>query len=350
MRSILETTDPVLVSYVEALLKEAGIGLHVADVNMSIVEGSIGIFPRRVLVGDDDAERARRILADAGLAQWLAGSNRRTETAGAVAATPPQADATAHEATTDAFLGGRLSIRQPRKGYRAGLDAVLLAAAAPVRAGTGERVLDAGSGVGVVGLSVAERISDALVTLVELEPELLALARENVGDNGLSDRVSVVQADVAAGGAAFNGSGSELTPGTFAHVLANPPYFAAGSGTEPSDNLKAGAHQMPREGLDAWVRFLATAAAADGSATIIHRADALPAVLAALDGRFGAIKVFPVFPRAGEAASRVIVQGIKGSRAPLTLLAGLVLHMEGHGFAPEAEAILRHGAALDLEP
>jgi tRNA1(Val) A37 N6-methylase TrmN6 len=349
MRSILETTDPVLVSYVEALLKEAGVGLHVADVNMSIVEGSIGIFPRRILVGDDDAERARRILADAGLADWLAGSGRAGAPDRPAELELPRATAT-DATTTDAFLGGRLSIHQPRKGYRAGLDAVLLAAAAPVRTGAGERVLDAGSGVGVAGLSVASRVPDARVTLVEIEPELVALAQENVGDNSLSDRVTVVQADVTAGGAAFNGSGSELTPGAFTHVLANPPYLATGSGTAPPHSLKAGAHQMPREGLDAWVRFLATAAAADGSATVVHRADALAAVLAALDGRFGAIKVFPIFPRAGEAASRVIVQGIKGSRAPLMLLPGLVLHLEGHGFGPEAEAILRHGAALDLEP
>lgn len=75
MRSILETTDAVIVSYVEALLKEAGIGMHVADVNMSIVEGSIGIFPRRVLVADKDWSAARQLLIEAGLAKWVSIQN-----------------------------------------------------------------------------------------------------------------------------------------------------------------------------------------------------------------------------------------------------------------------------------
>ena len=349
MRSILETTDPVLVSYVEALLKEAGIALHVADVNMSIVEGSIGIFPRRVLVGDDDAETARRILADAGLAGWLAGHGHtaRPHPNSVSAAARPRS---ANYVTDDAFLGGKLSILQPRTGYRAGLDAVLLAAATPVRAGAGETVLDAGAGVGVAGLCVAARVQDALVTLVEIEPELAALAVENAARNGLSQRVAVVTADVAAGGSAFNvaADGTKLMPAAFAHVLANPPYLAAGRGTEPPDRLKASAHQMDGGDLDAWMRFLATAAAAGATATIIHRADALGALLSALDGRFGALKVFPIFPRTGAAASRVIVQGIKGSRAPMAVLPGLVLHDAGNAFRPEVEAILRHGAALDL--
>jgi len=348
MRSILETTDPVLVSYVEALLKEAGVTLHVADVNMSIVEGSIGIFPRRVLVGDDDADRARRILADAGLAGWLAGTGHTARLD--PRPTPPARAGTAPDVTTDAFLGGSLGILQPRTGYRAGLDAVLLAAAAPVLAGAGENVLDAGAGVGVVGLCVASRVLDARVTLVEIEPELAALAQENVQRNDLSGRVDVVTADVAAGGAAFNAAadGTKLMPASFTHVLANPPYLAAGYGTEPPDRLKAAAHQMAGEDLDAWIRFLATAAAAGASATVIHRADALGSLLTSLERRFGTLKVFPVFPRAGAAASRVIVQGIKGSRAPLTVLPGLVLHDVGNAFRPDVEAILRHGAALDL--
>jgi tRNA1(Val) A37 N6-methylase TrmN6 len=349
MRSILETTDPVLVSYVEALLKEAGIVLHVADVNMSIVEGSIGIFPRRVLVGDDDAETARRILADAGLAGWLAGDRQAPRLEEHTVARVRGEEMTA-DVTDDVFLGGRLNILQPRKGYRAGLDAVLLAASTPVHAGAGECVLDAGAGVGVVGLSVAARIEDARVTLVEVEPELADLAKKNAERNDLSHRVAIVQADVAAGGSAFNAAdgGAGLRQGAFAHALANPPYLAAGRGTEPPDRLKAGAHQMDDGELDAWVRFLATALASGGSATLIHRADALGALLGAMEGRFGSLKVFPVFPRAGEAASRVIVQGLKGSRAPLTLLPGLVLHDTGHAFRPEVEAILRHGAALEL--
>ena len=251
----------------------------------------------------------------------------------------------------DAFLGGALHILQPKRSYRAGLDAVLLAAACPARPGTRERVLDAGAGVGTVGLCVARRVEDACITLVEIEPELAALARQNAERNGLSQRVAIVQADVGGGGRPFHaetGSGGGLVAGAFAHAVANPPYLAAGRGTEPPDRLKAAAHRMPGDDLDQWVRFLANALGSDGTATMIHRADALGALLSAFEGRFGAIKVLPIFPREGTSASRIIVHGIKGSRAPLQILPGLVLHRDGHEFQPRAEAILRDGAGLLL--
>jgi tRNA1(Val) A37 N6-methylase TrmN6 len=252
--------------------------------------------------------------------------------------------------TDDAFLGGALQILQPKRSYRAGLDAVLLAAACPARAGRRERVLDAGAGVGTVGLCVARRVEDAVVTLVEIEPELADLARKNVARNGLAERVTIVQADVGDGGRPFHDTaGSGLVPGAFAHAVANPPYLSAGGGTEPPDRLKAAAHRMAGDDLDHWMRFLATALTGDGTATLIHRADALGTVLSAFDGRLGAIRVFPIFPREGMAANRIIVQGVKGSRAPLRVLPGLVLHGDSNGFLPRAEAILRDGAALALD-
>jgi tRNA1(Val) A37 N6-methylase TrmN6 len=251
----------------------------------------------------------------------------------------------------DAFLGGALQICQPKSGYRAGLDAVLLAAAAPVAAGARAHVLDAGSGVGVVGLCVAWRVRDAQVTLVEVEPDLAALARDNVLRNSVGDRVRVVEADIALGGTAFNtpeAASAGLLAGSFAHVLANPPYHEAGRGTSPASRLKAAAHLMPRRGLAAWIRFLASAAAGDASATIIYPAERLAELLALMQGRFGALKVLPIFARETGAATRVIVQGRKGSRAPLQILRGLVLHDDGNALRPDVQQIVRHGAALAL--
>jgi hypothetical protein len=72
MRDILKSNDAVVLSFAESVLREAGISADIADRYMSIVEGSIGIFPRRLLVAAEDALRARRLLAEAGLAQWLA--------------------------------------------------------------------------------------------------------------------------------------------------------------------------------------------------------------------------------------------------------------------------------------
>jgi tRNA1(Val) A37 N6-methylase TrmN6 len=248
--------------------------------------------------------------------------------------------------TDDAFLGGALQVLQPQDGYRAGLDAVLLAAAAPIEEGCTGCVLDVGAGVGVVGLAVAHRVNDAAVVLVERDPDLVALARANVERNDLSGRVRVVEADVTRPLRELSG----LAPlaETFDHVLANPPFHAEGRGTPAGDALKAAGHAMPEGNLDRWVRFMAAMAKPGGTATLIHRAEALGDLLPALSSRFGAIDVFPIHPRDGEPASRVLVQGTKGSRAPLQLLPGLVLHNPDHGFRPELEAILRRGAPLVL--
>ena len=247
--------------------------------------------------------------------------------------------------TDDAFLGDALRILQPRDAYRAGLDAVLLAAAIPAGDGLCQ-VLDAGAGVGVVGLSVARRCPAAHVTLVEIAPELAALARRNAERNQLIDRVHIVASDVGTGGASFNSSG--LQPASFDHVAANPPYYVDARSSSSPSALKARAHGMSEGGLDAWLRFLATAAKSGGTATVIHRAAALPELIAAMIPRFGALKVLPIHPRAGEPANRIIVQGIKGSRAPLLILPGLILHGDGQAFRAEIDHILRHGAPLVL--
>ena len=250
------------------------------------------------------------------------------------------------ELTDDAFLGGALQILQPKSAYRAGLDAVLLAAAVPVRKGEREQILDAGAGVGVVGLSIARRCPDARVCLVEVEPQLVSLARENACRNRLDDRVQVIQADVSAGGPGLAEAG--LLPGQFAHAVANPPYQADHRASRSPDALKARAHGMAEGALDGWLRFLASAVASRGTVTIVHRTEALPALLAAMSPRFGALKILPLQPRIGEPAGRLIVQGVKGSRGPLQLLPGLVLHGDGHAFLPEIEAMLRGVRVLTL--
>lgn len=248
--------------------------------------------------------------------------------------------------TDDAFLGGALQVLQPKAGYRAGIDAVLLAAAAPVRSSRKERVLDVGAGVGVVGLGVARRAARTSLTLVERDASLADLARRNVERNGLEARARVVVADVSRRLDEL----AELRPEaeSYDHCLANPPYNPEGTGTVSVEALKAAAHVMPAGNLARWARFMAAMTRPGGTATIVHRADCVGEILWAFAGRFGGAVVFPIYPREGSSAIRVLVQGIKGSNAPLELRPGLVLHQAGNRFTPQAEAILRHGAALTL--
>ena len=246
----------------------------------------------------------------------------------------------------DAFLGGTLSILQPRTGYRAGLDAVMLAAAVPADQSRPLRALDVGAGVGTAGLCLARRSPFVEVVLLEREPQLAALAAENIARNDLAARVRVVTGVVGAPSAELRALG--LVEESFGHVIANPPYHDSDSGTLPPDALKAGAHAMPDTELDDWARFMARMTAPGGAATIIHKADALARLLMVLDARFGALKVLPLHPRSGAPAHRVLVQGIKGSRGPMQILPGFVLHQDGNAFTPAVQDILRHGAALPM--
>jgi tRNA1(Val) A37 N6-methylase TrmN6 len=244
----------------------------------------------------------------------------------------------------DAFLGGRLRLLQPGTGYRAGIDGVLLAAT--VEASPGEQILDAGSGVGAVGLCVAQRLPDVRITLVERDARLAGLARRNVERNGFADRARVIEADVLKP----LGESPQLAAAaeSFDHVLANPPFHVEGRGTAARDPVEAGANAMPAGALDRWLRFMAAMARPGGRITLIHRAEALPELLPALAGRFGGAVVLPLHPRDGQPALRVIVRAVKGSRAPLELRPGLVLHNPDGSFRPLIAAALRDGAGLPL--
>ena len=249
--------------------------------------------------------------------------------------------------TDDQFLGGALAVRQPKTGYRAGLDAVLLAAFCPARAGRSEWCLDCGAGAGVAGLALARRISDAQVTLIERDALLASLAADNCAINGLAERVSVINEDLTRPLSQI--AGLAASAGKFDHVIANPPYYAHGTGTRAPDPQKDASHAMPAKTFEAWARFAAAMLTNGGSFTIVQRSDALPEILLSLARRFGRVRILPLYAREGQAASRVLVQAIKGSRAGLQILPGRILHSVGsHAFTPELDAVLRGGAALLL--
>ncbi len=246
--------------------------------------------------------------------------------------------------STDDFLGGRISVVQPRRGHRAGSDAVFLAASVPARAG--ERVLDIGAGTGVAGLCLLARVRGVDVTAVEIDPRLAALAARNAAENGFAGQFRAIAANVTSSGKTLDAAG--LKREFYHHLIANPPFYAERSVRAAPDSARATAHVMREGELAAWVRFFAAMAAPNGLLTLIHRPDCLGQLLGLLEGRFGFITVFPLFPRAGEAATRILVQAKKGSRAGLSLLPGLVLHDAGGAYTETAEAVLRGGAALDL--
>jgi tRNA1(Val) A37 N6-methylase TrmN6 len=244
--------------------------------------------------------------------------------------------------TDDAVLGGRLVLRQPSRGHRFGHDAILLAAATPAKAG--EHAVDLGAGVGAAGLALASRVAGLTVTLVEIDPALAALAGENISRNGFADRVRAVALDVTAGARGF--AASALPPASAARVLMNPPFNDPAMSRGSPDAGRRRAHVSA--GIAPWLRSAQRLLGADGTVTLIWRADGLADVLGALAPGFGAVAVQPVHPRPDAPAIRVLVRAVKGSRAPLALLPGLALAGADGRPSAEAEAALRHGASLPL--
>lgn len=240
----------------------------------------------------------------------------------------------------DAFLGGRLRVWQPRRGYRAGVDPVLLAAS--VQAGAGQAVLELGCGVGVAALCLAARVPGVVLTGVEIQPDYADLARRNAADAAVA--LEVVTADLAA-----------LPPGLrqrrFDHVMANPPYFRRDQSTR--------AQQADREvalgegtALALWVEVAARRVVDGGHVTFIQRAERLPELIALMTARLGSVEVLPLTPRRGRAAQLVLIRGRKGGRAAFRLCDSVLMHAgaahdgDRENYTPLVGAVLREGAAL----
>jgi len=248
--------------------------------------------------------------------------------------------------TLDLALGGRVRLYQPSKGYRAGLDAALLAAA--VELGASETALEAGCGPGAALLQVAWRTQSPDLTGpslvgVERDAAALALAQRNIALNGETARVTAIGGDVST---PFSKLAPECKLAPFDAVFANPPFFddptsLRGPAPERRDAYIADA------GLTVWADFMLKAVRQGGRITLVHRADRLSDILACLADGAGSFRIRPVQPFADQPAKRVLVRAIKSGKAPLVLLPPLVLHArDGTKHTPEAEAILRGEAGL----
>jgi tRNA1(Val) A37 N6-methylase TrmN6 len=242
--------------------------------------------------------------------------------------------------TEDFLLGGRVRLVQPDRGYRVAIDPVLLAAA--IVAGPHERILDAGCGAGGAALCLAARIPSVTIVGVERSAELAALARLGVGLNGVADRITVAEESFADFAAANRGR--------FDQVMTNPPFYSQDRHTPSPRATRAVAHGEAEMDLAEWIKASAGVLRAGGRLTLIHRADRLGEILAAMDRRFGAAAIFPLWPRAGDPASRILVGAIKGRRTPPRLLAGLTLHRADGAYTDETELLLRHAKGLDRGP
>jgi len=244
--------------------------------------------------------------------------------------------------TEDKFLGGQVVLMQPRKGYRAGVDPVFLAAS--IAAHEGESVLDLGCGVGAAALCLGARVQGLRLVGVERQPDYADLARMNAFDNDIG--MNVFTADLSA-------LPPEVKEASFDHVIMNPPYHLRERSTTSADPGREAAlfEDTP---LAAWIDAATKRLKPRGYLTIIQKAERLPEILRGMDERLGSVLVKPLAPREGRAAVLVLVQARKGGRGAFRLASPLILHDgaehvgDTESYRREVSAILREGAHLPL--
>lgn len=244
--------------------------------------------------------------------------------------------------TQDLILGGRVVLNQPKKGYRAGVDPVFLAAAVPAR--PGQSVLDLGCGVGAAALCLGARVPGLRLAGLEREPGYAELARQNAQEN--AQDFSIFVGDLAAMPAA-------LRQMSFDHVFANPPYFRRDQSVR-ADHAAREAAMGEETPLAAWVAAAARRCKPRGTVTFVHRTERLPDLLSAFQACLGSLVVKPLIPRQGRESQLCLVQGRKEGRAAFRLAHGLVVHdglrheRDGTDYTPDAANILGAAAALEM--
>ncbi len=244
------------------------------------------------------------------------------------------------DTTRDGFLGNKIEVLQPvASGHRAGLDAILLAASLPPD--ISGQLADLGSGAGTAGIAAIALRPQLSVVLVENDPQMVHLARQTskLSKNAnLRSRIDVLQADITLSGVRRQQAG--LADCSFEYVIMNPPYNDATTHKVSSDGIKAKAHIMGSGGLDAWMRTATSILKPGGILAMIHRSQSIGQIIAATQGRFGALTIVPIHSRADDNAKRLLVRAIKGSKAALTFAPPIVIHNDDGSFTPKAEAVM----------
>jgi len=235
--------------------------------------------------------------------------------------------------TQDDFLGGKVKLWQPKLGYRAATDPVLLAAATPAKIGM--RCLDVGCGVGTASLCLNARIAGLHLYGIEVQKTYSDLSIKNAADNNMDWHV--FNSDLTA-------SDGELKKMSFDVILSNPPFFENGSSSP--NTAKNIANKFDAADLFDWIDFCLRRLKSGGQFVMINRMEQLTNILVALNGRAGAIEVIPLWSRADDAAKRVVIRAKKDSKTPLKMHSGLLIHSDGQSYTDAAHDVLRNGKAI----
>ena len=242
--------------------------------------------------------------------------------------------------TEDSLLDGRIRLRQPAEGFRAAIDPVFLAAAVDSR--SGQHAVELGAGTGAASLCLAHRVPGLTVHGIERDPQLVDLADQNATLNGMAAYVSFHEGDVIE---AADVPGA-LPPAD--HVFANPPFWDVAASRQSPNPQRDRSVRLAVGDVADWVRAAAACLKPRGYITWVFPASRVDQLVRVLAPAFGGLILFPLWPKAGQSAKRVLVQARKDARSPACIAPGLVLHKADGAFTPEAQAVLRDGAPLNL--
>ena len=240
--------------------------------------------------------------------------------------------------TTDDFLGGLVKIKQPEKGYRAGIDAVLLASA--INAKPGQIILDLGCGVGTAGICALNRTPEAQLIGIDIQDDLINLAQENAKENKIEHSVDYILGDIR--------DKENWKENYFDHVMINPPYMSVESHFPSPNDIKATANGELEKSpeLADWIKSAYINLKHGGYLTMIYRSDRMDEAISVIRERFGSIVILPLWPMQNVEAKRVIISARKNKNAPMRILPGLVLHNKDGSYTKKITSILKNGDSI----
>jgi tRNA1Val (adenine37-N6)-methyltransferase len=235
--------------------------------------------------------------------------------------------------TRDSFFEGRLAVFQPLQGYRFSIDAVLLAAT--VRPQKGDRVLDLGTGCGIMALILGMRHPQVHISAIEIQPDLASAAARNVSENGLDDRIAVFQADLRT-------IPDGRITGPFDWVISNPPFRRPDSGRiNPNAQRALARHEINvtmEQLLTCGVRLLRTG----GHYATIYPAERTADVIERMRGAGIEPKsIQTVHSHQEQAAKLIIAHGTRGGRPGLRIEAPLIVYGPDGRYSDSVQAMMK---------
>ena len=234
------------------------------------------------------------------------------------------------ETLEDLQLNG-LKILQKKEAFRFGVDAVLLSHF--VRVKKKQRVLDMGTGTGILPILLAAKTEAAWITGLEIQPEIAAMAKRSIDGNGLENRVEIISGDIKR-------VTSLLGAATYDVVVTNPPYTRAGGGLKNPEESKAIARHELFCTLEDVLRSGAQMLKPQGEFYMVHRPDRLTDILEGMRKMKMEPKLLQmVCPREGEAPSLILVKGIRNGKPGLKILPQLLIYDKEGRYTKETRLI-----------